>query len=137
MSKHVDTAEDSSRKALTIFRLLMRDYHPRDFAIRFWDGSQWPAETGSPRFTLILNHPHALRCMLQNGGSDLAISESYIRGDLDLEGDLEAAMPLATYLAGRHWPISTTLLMVEPTEMDRDRQRCPVTFIRSSEIGKR
>ena len=63
MSKHVDTAEDSARKALTIFRLLMRDYHPRDFAIRFWDGSQWPAETGSPRFTLILNHPHALRCM--------------------------------------------------------------------------
>jgi len=109
MSKHVDTAEDSARKALIIFRLLMRDYHPRDFAIRFWDGSQWLAETGSPRFTLVLNHPHALRCMLQNGGSDLAISESYIRGDLDLEGDLEAAMRLAAYLTGRHWPISTTL----------------------------
>ena len=109
MRKHINTARHSANKALTILHLLMRDYHPRNFAVRLWDGSQWPAETGSPRFTLVLNHPDALRCMLQNSGSDLAISESYIRGDLDLEGDLEAAMPLATYLTGRHWPISTML----------------------------
>ncbi|HEX3445902.1 MAG TPA: cyclopropane-fatty-acyl-phospholipid synthase family protein [Chthoniobacterales bacterium] len=109
MRKQINTAGDSANKALTILQLLMRDYHPRNFAVRLWDGSQWPAETGSPRFTLILNHPDALRCLLQNSGSDLAISEAYIRGDLDLEGDLEAAMPLATDLTGRHWPISTML----------------------------
>jgi cyclopropane-fatty-acyl-phospholipid synthase len=109
MRTHVDTADGSATKALTVFQLLLRDYHPRNFAIRFWDGSQWPAEAGSPRFTLILNHPHALRCMLQNSGTDLAISESYIRGDLDLEGDLEAAMALANHLTSRRWPISTTL----------------------------
>jgi cyclopropane-fatty-acyl-phospholipid synthase len=109
MRKHVDAADDSAAKALAIFQVLLRDYHPRNFAVRFWDGSQWPAETGSPRFTLILNHPHALRCMLLNSATDLTISESYIRGDLDLEGDLEAAMPLASYLTGRRWPISTML----------------------------
>src|SRR5258708_26342377 len=107
MRKQVDTAGDSATKALTVLQLLLRDYHPRNFAIRLWDGTQWPAETDSPSFTLILSHPHALRCLLKN--SDLAISESYIRGDLDLEGDLEAAMPLANYLMGRHWPISTAL----------------------------
>ena len=107
MTKHVDTARDSAIKALTVLQLLLRDYHPRNFAIRFCDGTQWPAETDSPSFTLILSHPHALRCLLKN--SDLAISESYIRGDLDLEGDLEAAMPLANHLMGRHWPISTVL----------------------------
>ena len=91
-----------------------------------------------------------MRCgaCLQNGGSDLAISESYIRGDLDLEGDLEAAMPLATYLAGRQWPISTMLQvgwnlfrMSANGRSDRNGQRpatlYQVTFIRSSEIGKR
>jgi cyclopropane-fatty-acyl-phospholipid synthase len=109
MRQQISTAGDSANKALTILQLLMGDYHPRNFAVRLWDGSQWPAETGSPHFTLILNHPDALRCMLQNSGSDLAISESYIRGDLDLEGDLEAAMPLATHLTGRQWPISTML----------------------------
>jgi cyclopropane-fatty-acyl-phospholipid synthase len=109
MPKHVDTADDSAAKALTVLRLLLRDYHPRHFAVRLWDGSKWPAETSSPRFTLVLNHPHALRCMLGNGSSDLAISESYIRGDLDLEGDIEEAMPLATHLTSRRWPISTAL----------------------------
>src|ERR1700745_435640 len=107
MNKQVDTVAEPATKALNILQLLLQDYHPRSFAIRLWDGSQWPAETGAPRFTLILNHPHALRCMLQNSGSDLAISESYIRGDIDLEGDLEAAMPLATYFTSRRWPIST------------------------------
>jgi cyclopropane-fatty-acyl-phospholipid synthase len=109
MRKHVDVADDSAIKALTILQLLLRDYHPRNFVIRFWDGSQWLAETDSPRFTLILNHPHALRCMLQNSATDLNISESYIRGDLDLEGDIEAAMPLASYLTGHRWPISTAV----------------------------
>src|SRR6201984_3846160 len=100
--KHDDTAGDSAVKALTVLQLLLRDYHPRNFAIRFWDGTQWRAESDSPSFTLILSHPNALRCLLKN--SDLAISESYIRGDLDLEGDMEAAMPLANYLMARHWP---------------------------------
>ncbi len=125
--KHVDTAGDSAIKALTVLQLLLRDYHPRNFAIRFWDGTQWPAETDSLSFTLILSHPHALRCLLKN--SDLAISESYIRGDLDLEGDLEAAMPLANYLMGRHWPISTALRIGY-------LPRCPVSFIRSSETNR-
>jgi cyclopropane-fatty-acyl-phospholipid synthase len=109
MNKQVETEANPATKALKILQLLLQNYHPRDFAIRLWDGSQWPVETDAPRFTLILNHAQALRSMLQNSGSDLAISEAYIRGDLDLEGDLEAAMPLATYLTGRRWPISTVL----------------------------
>jgi cyclopropane-fatty-acyl-phospholipid synthase len=109
MRKHADPAGGSPTRALTILQFLLQDYHPRNFAIRFWDGSQWLAETSLPDFTLIFNHPDALRSMHQNGGSDLAISESYIRGDLDLEGDIEAAMPLASYVTNRHWPISTAL----------------------------
>src|SRR5260370_39689644 len=51
--------------------------------------------------------PYGVRCWLKS--SEPAIRESYIRGDLDLDGDREAAMPLANYLMGRHWPISTAL----------------------------
>jgi cyclopropane-fatty-acyl-phospholipid synthase len=112
MRKHVDAEGDSAIKARSVLQLLLRDYHPRNFAIRFWDGSQWPAETSSPHFTLVLNHPHALRCMLRNSASDLTISESFIRGDLDLEGNIEAAMPLATHLTGHRWPVSTVLQVV-------------------------
>jgi cyclopropane-fatty-acyl-phospholipid synthase len=109
MTKHVEAAGDSTTKELTILQLLLGDYHPRDFTISLWDGSQWPAETNSPRFTLILKHPHTLRRMLQSGRADLSISEAYIYGDLDLEGDLEAAMPVAHRLTSRHLPASTAL----------------------------
>ena len=109
MKKPAATPHDSVKRALAIWRLLLRDYHPRDFAIRFWDASQWPAETTSPRFTLVLNRPDALKCLLKNSGTDLAICEAYIRGDLDLEGDLEATIPVANHLTGRRLPISTAL----------------------------
>jgi cyclopropane-fatty-acyl-phospholipid synthase len=109
MRKQVGVADDEATKALAILRLLLHDYHPRDFTICLWDGNQWPAETGSPRFKLVLKHPDALRCMLRNTATDLAISEAYIRGKLDVEGDLEAAMPVAYHLMNRHWPASTAM----------------------------
>ena len=40
---------------------------------------------------------------------DLPICEAYIRGDLDLEGDLEETIPVGNHLTGRRLPISTAL----------------------------
>jgi hypothetical protein len=71
---------------------MLDDCHPRDFEIRLWNGSQLPAETSSPHFTLVLKHPDALRSMLQDTTTDLSIAEAYICGKLDVKGDLEAAM---------------------------------------------
>jgi cyclopropane-fatty-acyl-phospholipid synthase len=109
LTKQAEREDGAASKALAIFRLLLADYHPRDFAISFWDGSEWPAEIESPRFTLVVRHPDALRRMLKGSANDLSISEAYISGDLDVVGDLEAAMPLANYLAGRSWPAVTVL----------------------------
>lgn len=108
MRIQVEKADDSATKALAVLRSLLGDYHPRDFAIRFWNGSEWPAETGA-RFTLILNHPHALLRLSQNSATDLALCEAYIYGELDLEGDMEAAMPLAGHLLNHRWSASTLL----------------------------
>jgi cyclopropane-fatty-acyl-phospholipid synthase len=67
-----------------------------DFAVRLWDGTVWPEEAvESPAFTLVLNHPGALRQMFLPP-SELNLGESYIYGDFDVEGDLIAAFPLAT-----------------------------------------
>jgi cyclopropane-fatty-acyl-phospholipid synthase len=109
MTKRPDIVDDAATKALTVLQLLLQDYHPRDFTICFWDGSQWPAETNSPRFKLIIKHPNALRSMLRNTTTDLSLSEAYIRDYLDVEGDFEAAMPVGYHLLGRHWPASTVL----------------------------
>ena len=100
--------DDSATKALAILQSLLGDYHPRDFTIRFWNGDEWPGEIES-RFTLVLNHPDVLRRLLRRSANDLALSEAYIYGELDLEGDMEAAMPLADYLVNQRWSTSTLL----------------------------
>ena len=71
----------------------------RRFAVRFWDGTvDTPADT--PRFTIVLESPGALRRMLIPP-SELTLSESYIFGDVDVEGDLEAAADLGDVAASR------------------------------------
>jgi cyclopropane-fatty-acyl-phospholipid synthase len=109
MTKQSSIADDQATETLEILRLLLHDYRPREFTVCLWDGSQWPAEADSPRFKLILNHPDVLRWMLRNTKTDLAISEAYIHGKLEVEGDLEAAMPLANHLMSRRWPVSTRI----------------------------
>ena len=50
-----------ARITLSLLHELLKDYHPRDFAVRLWDGTTWEAESGSPaRCTLIIRQPAAL-----------------------------------------------------------------------------
>ena len=54
---------------------------------RLWDGSTWQShENGVPGFTLILHHPGAARAMFWPF-SNLALGESYVFDDFDIEGD--------------------------------------------------
>ena len=103
MKSQIHIPDPEAARTLAILRLILDGYHPRDFAIRLWNGSQLPAETSSPRFTLVLKHPDALRSMLRNTRTDLAVAETYICGKLDVEGDLEAVMPMAHHLMSRRW----------------------------------
>lgn len=72
---------------------------PRPFDVRLWDGSVLPA-AGQPRFTLVLTHPGALRRMLFPPG-DLTLGEAFLRGDFEIEGDLEAAVSTIVAAATR------------------------------------
>ena len=85
-------ADPVSKRTLSLLVEVLADCRPRDFAIRLWDGTGWEAETGQPtRFTLVLNHPGALRAMLSSL-SDVGLAEAYIYQDIDIEGDLEQAL---------------------------------------------
>ncbi len=98
-AKHRDR---TSEKALSFLQELLEDLHPRDFAFRLWDGSCWEEEEGRPRrFTLVLNHPGALRSMFWSP-SELSLGEAYLYGDFDVEGDIGSAMSLGEYLVGLH-----------------------------------
>src|SRR3954467_3808563 len=72
----------------------------RGFDVRFWDGTVDRGANPNPPFTLVLNRPAALRRMLFPP-NELSIVESFISGDVDIDGSMEAASGLAEMIGGR------------------------------------
>jgi cyclopropane-fatty-acyl-phospholipid synthase len=74
------------------------DFRPRDFAVRFWDGTTWGPDDGQPaRFTVVLKHHGALRLMFRP--DRVSLGEAYIFDDYDIEGDIHEFFQLVKYLA--------------------------------------
>lgn len=98
MDHHPPHNNHSLRVSLSTLQFLLKDYHPRDFTIRMWDGTVWGQETGQPsRFTMVIQHPGALRGMFLSA-SERAMGEAYVYNDFDIEGNLESAVSMAEYL---------------------------------------
>jgi len=88
---------------------ILVNYPNQDFQIRLWDGTVWGCAE-NPRFSLVIKDPIALRHMLLSP-SELSLGESYIFDELDIEGDIEAAIEVAEYLiSSDRTPASTPLL---------------------------
>jgi cyclopropane-fatty-acyl-phospholipid synthase len=96
-------SDQSVQRSRALLQRLLGEYRPRDFAVRFWDGSQWEPDPGQPpRFTLVLQHPGTLRQMFWPFNS-LALAEAYIYGDFDIEGDLVAFFRVLRYMRKQRW----------------------------------
>lgn len=92
------TPDRIPKTCLSFLKVLLAGLHPRDFAIRLWDGSTWEEEPGEPRrFTMVLKHPGALRSLFRSP-SELSLGEAYLYDDFDIEGDIGSAFTLADYL---------------------------------------
>ncbi|MGI8402492.1 MAG: class I SAM-dependent methyltransferase [Gemmatimonadaceae bacterium] len=72
----------------------------RTFDVRFWDGTVDRSANQNPAYTLVLNRPAALRRMLMPP-TELSIVESFIAGDVDIDGSMEAASRLGEQIGGR------------------------------------
>jgi len=95
--------EPGALRALHLLQYLLGDFHPRNFSIQLWDGTQWEPETGQfHRFTWRIHDPGWLRTLI-GSASEVSLGEAYVRGDFDIDGDIEAIFPLATYLINREW----------------------------------
>jgi cyclopropane-fatty-acyl-phospholipid synthase len=96
-TKTHDPAVDAS---IAFLNQILQDCHPRSFAVRLWDDTLIPAEDGQPtRFTLVLKHRGSLRRLFWPP-RELTISEAYVYGDFDIEGEIEAVLPLAESILG-------------------------------------
>lgn len=94
-----------------VLTALFGDPHHRPFDVRFWDGSVDRGQNARPPFTLVLNRPAALRRMLLPP-NELSIVESYIAGDVDIDGSMEAASMLGWAIGDRlRSPLAVTRLV--------------------------
>lgn len=85
---------DHAVTTLGIYRRLL-SLAPDGPALRLWDGSEHgPAGSAA---TLVLQHPGALRSLLVPG-TPLTAGEAYVYDDVDIEGDIEAALRWAAGL---------------------------------------
>lgn len=116
MSDALGNGNGSSARALVVSRELLEElfagYQPRDFAVRFWDGTTLGPDRGEgSRFTLVLRHPGALRSMFGSTSRlETGLAEAYLCGDFDIEGELEAVFPLADHLLiHRDWSLADRL----------------------------
>jgi cyclopropane-fatty-acyl-phospholipid synthase len=90
------TTEKAVQTTLSLLQDLLGSSLERNFAVRLWDGTLWKPESASeelPRFTLVLQHPGALRKMFLPP-NELTLGEAYIYNDFDIEGSVEAAFAL-------------------------------------------
>jgi cyclopropane-fatty-acyl-phospholipid synthase len=109
MAQRAWTKEQGSRATLNFLQELLADYHPRDFAVELGDGTQWPSESGQfRRFTWRINDPGALRCVI-GSASEVSLSEAYIYGQFDIDGDIQAVFRLAEYLLNKRWSMREKL----------------------------
>ena len=92
--------------ALDIVRDLFADVEPRDFEVRLWDGTRWtPEGAGAPAFTLVLERPSTLRRLLRTG-SESALLEAYLAGDLSVQGDIFAVPDVGRAVIERQRPLT-------------------------------
>ncbi len=95
-----DRAHDAAlRHARAAVAVLFGPPAARSFGVRYWNGSEERGTQTAP-YTLCINRPGALRRMLLRP-SELSIVEAYISGDVDIDGDLEAAIDLGDAIGER------------------------------------
>ncbi|MFO7892158.1 MAG: cyclopropane-fatty-acyl-phospholipid synthase family protein [Longimicrobiales bacterium] len=99
MSATAPAADATS--VLAVLDEMFAGSEPLDFAVRLWDGTRWtPDGAGEPAFTLVVETPAALRRLLRPG-SEAALAEAYLAGELSVEGDIFAVPDLRRVLLER------------------------------------
>jgi cyclopropane-fatty-acyl-phospholipid synthase len=92
--------DDALSRCRVVLEALFGESRGRTFDVKFWDGSIDRGNDPRPPFTLVLNRPASLRRMLLPP-NELSIVESYISGDTEIEGSMEAASNLAEMIGDR------------------------------------
>jgi cyclopropane-fatty-acyl-phospholipid synthase len=95
----------SAATTVDVLQELFGALEPRNFAVRLWDGTTWtPPGAVATAFTLVLSRPGALRRILR-AGTEAALAEAYLSGDVALDGDIYAVPAFGRALLAREWTL--------------------------------
>jgi cyclopropane-fatty-acyl-phospholipid synthase len=86
--------------ARAVLDVLLGPVRERPCAVRYWNGATDSPGDGHAKFTLVVRSPGALRRTFFPP-SELRLGEAYVRGDIDIEGDMEGAAALGEELRER------------------------------------
>jgi hypothetical protein len=84
---------------------------PADFAFRLWDGTSVTFGSGSPAFTVVVRSPETFLRLMRNS-TPLAFGEAFVGSAIDIEGDLFAAMHVASALEDLRLPLAQRLRLL-------------------------
>jgi len=73
----------------------------RPFALRLSDGTTIAPEGLEPRFTLVLRHPEVMAKFMASADWS-SLGEAFLRGEIDVEGDMEEVYPVAEFLQKKY-----------------------------------
>src|SRR5207248_4399337 len=107
-TQRVKITDQALETTMSLLQDLFGSFSQHNFAVRLWDGSTWKAAAGnteSPRFTLVLQHPGALRSMFLPP-NELNLFEAYIYNDFDIEGDIESLFAMLDQLIDERGHVS-------------------------------
>ena len=97
------TTNSAAQTTLSLLEDLLQETKIRNFAVRLWDGTLWqPQPVEPPTFTLVLQHPGALRNLFLPP-TELNFAEAYIYNDIDIEGNIDDLFPLIFQFIYKKW----------------------------------
>ncbi len=128
MSSETVTTDANRIKEVTLSLLQRVLPEKRPFAVRLWDGTLLPATlpsiTGEPATTLVLRDETTLGVMLQLP-LDLNMGEAYLRGEVEIEGNIETVFGLLEQASLRLSPLDWIGLAKEAMTLRRRRDSSP------------
>ena len=96
------TDDQAAQVTLSLLQDVLSSAPTHNIAVRLWDGTTWkPDPEGPTRCTLVLQHPGALRKMFIPP-TEMSLGEAYLYNDFDIEGDIEAIVPLIKHFLEEH-----------------------------------
>jgi len=102
--------------AVSLLGQLFRRY-PDSLAIRLWNGdtfsvgAAFPLSSTEAPFVLVFHHPRAVATLVL-GRNSSRLEQAYYRGEVDIEGDLLAALALKNHLKSMRVPIQEGLAVI-------------------------